>query len=196
MFIFGDKIEVHCEKDFNGRYHGNAYALGDRYVFICKYVNGKINGNLRMFDNDSGEEILKANIINNEAHGRYEFYSGGALIERGIYKHGAKYFHMRFKDGKVYEYGFSKDDKLNGFGSTTDQYGFIYTSPHWVMGEIHGLGCIEDPNGEVTFYGMFRNNMPEYECRHKHPMMLKKWHKSHRERYSEVPLKCAEYVLT
>ena len=100
-----------------------------------------------------------------------------------------------WQDGRKY-LGVFKDDKLHGFGSTKDQYGFVYTSPDWVMGVIQGLGCIEDKNGEVTFYGRFNNNKPESECKDKHPMMLKKWAKSQKEKYSEVPLKCAEYVLT
>ena len=193
MNLFGDTVDMKWDKDHDGNYHGHGYGMGEKYIFVGEYIHGTIWGDLLLFDNVTGQRILKAEMEDSMAHGRYEYYQNGTLCEKGMYRNGKKYFHVRFRGGKIYEYGFSKDDKLNGYGCTKDKYGQTYTSPNWDMGVINGLGCIQDTDKAVIFYGIFKNNLPLYECNEKHAMMLKLW--AERE-VDHISVQCAESVLS
>ncbi len=194
MQLFGDTVEMKWNKDPDGNYHGHGYGIGEKYIFVGEYIHGAIWGDLLMFDRVTGERILKAEMEDSTAHGRYEYYHQGKLSEKGMYKNGKKYFHMRMKDGNVYEYGFSRNDKLHGYGSTTDAHGFTYTSPFWKMGVITGLGCILDKDKQVVFYGIFENNKPMYESNEKHAMMLELWKQANIDQ-GQIAVQCAESVL-
>ena len=139
---------------------------------------------------------MKVEMENNVAHGKYELYLKGKIIEKGMYRHGKKYFHSRFNGNKITEYGFSKNDKLHGYGCTTKN-NLRYISPYWKNGKINGLGCIEDENGEVYFYGQIKDNQPVQETEEKHPMMLQCWKRAKRYNCTrELARQCAEYVLS
>ncbi len=194
MDLLGDKVEMKWNTDHEGRYHGHGYGIGKKYIFVGEYIHGTIWGDLLMFDNKTGQRIFKAEMEDSMAHGRYEYYHDGKLSEKGMYRNGKKYFHMRLQDGKIYEYGFSLDDKLHGYGCTKDKFGQTYTSPNWKMGVINGLGCIQDKDKNVIFYGMFENNVPTLENNEKHPMMLGLW-KQAQER-NIIAIQCAESVLS
>lgn len=193
MKLFGDTVEMRWNTDHDGNYHGHGYGMGKQYIFVGEYIHGAIWGDLIMFHSVTGQRILKAEMEDSLAHGRYEYYHRGKLAEKGLYRNGEKYFHVRLNGETVYEFGFSKDDKLHGYGLTKDIYGQIYTSPHWDMGVINGLGCIQDKNKEVIFYGIFRNNLPLYECDEKHAQMLKLWAK---REVNHISSQCAESVLS
>ena len=48
---------------------------------------------------------MKVEMENNLAHGKYELYLKGKIIEKGMYRRGKKYFHSRFNGNKITEYG-------------------------------------------------------------------------------------------
>lgn len=194
MELLGDKVQMKWNKDHEGKFHGHGYGIGEKYIFVGEYIHGTIWGDLLMFDNKTGERIFKAEMEDSMAHGRYEYYHHGELSEKGMYRNGKKYFHMRFQKGKIYEYGFSKEDQLNGYGCTKDKYGQTYTSPHWNMGVIDGLGCIQDKNNKIIFYGMFKKNVPVYEDNKKHSMMLDLWKQAQEK--NNIAIQCAENVLS
>lgn len=195
MNLFGDPVQMQWGKDTEGRYHGHGYGMGQRYIFVGEFVHGQIYGDLIMYDRRSGERIMKVEMEDSKAHGRYTYYHAGDIVEQGMYRRGNKYFHTRIHDGHVYEYGFSENDELHGFGCSVVD-GVKYISPHWEHGKINGLGCMQDKNGEVLFYGQFKNNLPVKETKEKHPMMLECYKRA--KRYNparELAIQCVQYVL-
>jgi len=194
MKLYGDDIVVVCDQTA-GLFHGNGYGIGKKYIFIGRFVKGSLWGDVILFDKTTGDKLFKIEMEESAAHGRYEFYESGTLVEKGMYEHGNKYFHTKFQNNEVYEYGWSKNDKLNGFGATTDKDGFVYTSPHWVHGVINGLGCIQDKNKDIVFYGTFKQNIPLVESNEKHPTLTDKWERAENDKYMVLPVECVEKIL-
>ena len=195
MQLFGDTVQMKWNKDKKGRYHGHGYGIGESFIFVGEFQHGEFYGDLIMYHRKTGERIMKVEMEENMAHGKYEFYLNGETIESGMYKRGDKYFHTRFRDNKVIEYGFSKDDHLHGYGCSTVN-NLKYISPHWRDGKINGLGCIQDDKGEVYFYGQFKDSQPVKESQEKHPMMLDCWKRAQKYNSTkELAYQCAEYVL-
>jgi len=197
MRLFNDVVDMHWEKDSSGLYHGRGYGIGEKYIYVGQYIHGEIWGDFLWFDTKTGDLLMKVGIICDMAHGKYEYYENNKLVERGIYQHGLKTFHLRLQHGKVYEYGFSLDDKLHGFGCTVDATGFRYTSPDWNNGIIDGLGCIQDANNKVLFYGNFVKGVPTKENLTKHSSMLKLWRLAHEsDPCKTLAYACVESVLS
>lgn len=192
MIIFGDTLKMNWQM-INGVHHGHGYGIGENFIVVGEFMNGSMWGDVNVFDKRTGARLMKAQFEASMPHGEYTVYSRNT-IETGIYKNGEKHFYLKKHRGKIYEYGFCKDGKLHGYASIQTTRG-TYTSPYWNNGIIHGLGCIEDVNGEVVFYGIFENGVPVQETNDVHPLLLDKYDRARNDQYRSLPNRCAEFVL-
>lgn len=194
MHLFGETVDMKWELDASDKYNGHGYGIGEKHIFVGEFIHGAIWGDMFLFDRATGKKMLKVETEDNVAHGSYEYYHCGEVIERGVYRNGRKYFQTRLKDGRVYEYGFSRGDRLHGYGVTEwplDGMGHRYTSPHWKDGVIDGIGCVQDHNMDVIFYGRFKNGWMVEETEEKHSSMLGLWKKAEKKQYYNIPYECA-----
>ena len=193
MNLFGDKLEMNWDAP-NGVLNGYGYGIGNTFIIVGEFINGSMNGMVHVFNKHTGDRILKAEFKSSVPHGEYTMYYND-IIETGTYKNGIKHFYLRKCNGTVFEYGFCKNNKFHGFASIRTVEG-TFTSPYWDDGLINGLGCVEDTNGDIVFYGIFNRGIPLYECNDNHPMLMQKYEKAQEFRYSDVPVQCAINVLT
>lgn len=194
MHLFGEIVDMKWDMDAGREYHGHGYGIGEKHIFVGEFIHGTIWGDMFMFDRLTGRKMLKVETEDNVAHGSYEYYHCDEVIERGVYRNGKKYFMTRLKHGRVYEYGFTKGDRLHGYG-VTEWMDRTYTSPHWKNGIINGLGCVQDQNMEVIFYGQFENGILSEETDEKHSSMLGLWTKSLERKFYSIPHECANLIL-
>lgn len=192
MIIFGDKLDMKWNF-LNGIPHGNGYGIGEKFIVVGEFINGRMWGDVNVFDKPTGKRIMRAHFENSKPEGEYTMYSGDYL-ETGIYKDGKKHFYIKKHLGKMYEYGFCRDNKLHGYGSVKTETG-IYTSPYWDKGIINGLGAIEDYDNNIIFYGIFENGIPVRECNDMHPLLLDKYDRAREDNYCDLPNRCAEFAL-
>lgn len=192
MNIFYDNLEMYWNFQ-EGVPHGNGYGIGDNYVIVGEFVHGKLWGDVTVFCRLTGKRILIAEFEDSIPHGEYTILYED-IEETGIYKSGEKYFVIKKRDNKVFEYGFCKNNIFNGF-ACIDTGSLTYTSPDWHDGVINGLGCIQDNAGHVIFYGQMKDSVPQHESNDVHPLMLHKYELSRSDPFWELPSSCAEWVL-
>ena len=192
MIIFNDELEMHWDV-IDGASHGNGYGIGDKYILVGEFINGSLWGDVHVYDKVTGKLILSAEFESSLPHGDYVMNYDG-ITETGMYKNGKKHFVVKRQHGRVFEYGFCKDNEFHGF-ACIEAGGKIYTSPHWDHGVIHGLGCIQDANKHVIFYGLMVNSIPIVETNDIHPLMLHKYELAKSDLFFDLPRSCAEFVL-
>lgn len=196
MQLFGETVEMLWGLDAEEKYHGHGYGIGKNHIFVGEFLHGALWGDLLIFAKDTGRKLLKVETEDNMAHGSYEYYHRGKVVEVGVYRNGSKYFMSRLRYGKVFEYGFSRNDRLHGYG-VTEWMGRTYTSADWKDGVIDGLGCVQDQGGEVIFYGRFHMGemMDETEEKPKCSNMVKLWKEAIEKKNYGVPYECAMICL-
>lgn len=192
MELFGDKIELKWEL-VNNVPCGYGYGIGKKYIVVGRFIGGEIWGDLHLFCRLTGKRIMRSQFEASMPHGEYTWYHDD-IVETGIYKDGKKHFVCKKLGNRVLEYGFCKNDMYNGY-ATVSKDGKTYTSPFWKDGVIDGLGCIEDKDGNIEFYGFFDHGVPQYECFDVHPMMLMKYKKAMSDPFLIQAVKCAESIF-
>lgn len=196
MQLFGETVEMLWELDAEEKYHGHGYGIGENHIFVGEFIHGALWGDLLMFDRVTGRKMLKVEMEDNMAHGSYEYYHRGEVVEVGVYRNGSKYFMSRLRYSRVFEYGFTRDDRLHGYG-VTEKNGRIYTSADWKDGMIDGLGIVQDQAGEVIFYGRFKcgEYMEETDEKPTCSNMIHLWKEALQKKYYRVPYECAMVCL-
>jgi len=175
---------------------GFGYGCGDKYIITAFKDNNKLCGDITVFSADDGQIIMKAEYANGVPHGMYTVYHNGNISEEGISKNGCIVFHARRINGTLVEYGQIKNGKLHGNGVVIDQYGTVFRSPHWQNGVINGLASVQDKNGDVVYYGKFRNHFSQCEVDVSHPFLVDTYEKAiQRSDLQDVAERCAEYCL-
>ena len=106
MQLFGETVKMLWELDAEEKYHGHGYGIGENHIFVGEFIHGALWGDLLMFDRVTGRKMLKVEMEDNMAHGSYEYYHLGEVVEVGVYRNGSKYFMSRLRFGRVFEYGF------------------------------------------------------------------------------------------
>jgi len=192
MIIFNDNLEMHWD-NVNGVPHGHGYGIGETYILVGEFIRGTLWGDVHVYDKVTGKRILLAEFEASLPHGNYTMHYDG-IAETGMYKDGNKHFVVKRRNGIVFEYGFCKNNEFHGYACIESE-GKTYTSPYWDHGVINGLGCIQDANNHVIFYGLLVNSIPVMETNDIHPLMLHKYELAKSDLFSDLPRSCAEFVL-
>jgi antitoxin component YwqK of YwqJK toxin-antitoxin module len=189
MYFMNDTIDMHWGDT------GFGYGCGDKYIITAHKFESKLCGDITVFSADNGKVIMKAEYSNGVPHGTFSVYNNDNVIEEGICIEGSIVFHARRRHGKLIEYGYIKNKQMHGRGVIIDDNGTVFRSPHWNHGKIDGLASVQDKNGEVIYYGKFKNHNSVKEVSQFHPFLIDTHLKSTcRSDLQDVAERCVEYL--
>lgn len=189
MYFMDDKVEMQWGTT------GFGYGCGDKYIITAHKFENLLHGDITVFSADDGSMIMKAEYADGVPHGTFSVYRNNKVIEEGICNHGSITFHARRREGQLVEYGYTKNNQLHGRGVVINNNGTVFKSPHWNHGKIDGLASVQDKNGDIIYYGMFKDHNAQYEVDVPHPFLKDTHLKSTcRTDLQDVAERCVEYL--